>query len=1580
MSSKIYIAAKPLPFAGTMHLSLVYDADGSLATTNDQLVLRGGPEGELSTVTGNPITNTINFVRNLFGSISPGDIELEIGFDLDQSLDNLGSGETTTTRHYTELTPPPGKTVDQFWADLLAEANSMKNGAPDADGDDRELTDAAYLPAGANIFGPNAGEPGLNSNSVIASLLAQSGLDIYANLPKQNGTGSLLSPSLFPQFQNLFVAGSDTDTVTIDDVRVRSVTDLGTGDTTIVIDGSQLEGSGNALTNLALRADEETGSADKIELNNVTAAEVSLKRAPNGDLYIFLPGDEIASIALRDQFDGKRFDQLKIDGTWYSLTDTGDFPVDGMVRPDGNGGFIAFGAGTYKPTETWTTTTSVSVAHNNMALFSYDFAAGTVTFANGYERDENIAAGVSLTDPEAETSLEAAVAYLDQLGYTTTEEALSITLLRHQNPAVTDPTGDGYVEQLSESAANYHFNVMGETMTGPSLVTISTGGGPVQVTPTTIFLHAGDISQSTISNVDVLVTGGDLSLKADQLDDFTEITAGSNELTARAVGEGTFTFGTAPIDIDSTLVHIYSADDGNTKTITGNNQDGQYIHASLFGEDTLQAGDGEGVVLIAGQGENHLIGNSTGGVGFSAVNDTTFYEGFRSAGLAAGSTVDGNGSADNYLVAEGDITGATITDVDILAASNNITITAEQFGSFTTIQASARQVSSGGVAADIAVGAEGAILYAANDGVYDWSTQSDAFFSAAYALSSEGEGTTLIGNGLAFGGETLYASASGNDALTEKGNSSTLDASQSTGDVTLTVDGGDYNTIYTGLGENTVSIIDGDENTIVVNSDLAAGSSITTDNSTNSQLMANADISAATISGIDQLGSETAVTLTATQLAGFGTIGNWDSPSADVTIIAASAGTYSLASKTIIGTATLVGTSGADTLTGSSEDDILFGDAGADTISGGAGADILLGGDGNDAISDGDGADVISGDADNDTITISGTVTSGLTIDGGDGTDTLALGTSSLAIASAELANLEALYFGTGIAAVTLTPEQLDLFAAITHADGSNASLTINADAAGTYSLAGKTITGKATLNGSSGNDTLTGSSNDDTIRGFAGVDTIDGGAGNDNIVIGSGEVPSGETIDGGDGTDKLTVANSGMTPLATLSNMEVLYLNSGVTAINLTAAQLDDFSTITHQSGGSTAFSITAQAAGTYSLAGKTITGAATLNGSSGNDTLTGSSNDDILRGFAGADTINGGDGNDTIQIFSGEVSSGEAIDGGNGTDKLVVGNNSMNPSAMTVTNMEELYLNSGVTAITLSASQLADFETITQATSAGFTITAASAGTYSLSGKTLTGTATLSGSSGADTLTGSSNADTINGNSGNDLIEGGAGNDTLNGGNDTDTLTYASAGSAVTVDLSNGSAQNTGGAGTDTISNFENLTGSAYNDTLTGTSSANIILGGDGNDGITGGGGADTIDGGVGANTLTGGTGNDTYLLARTYGASDIFENDSTGGNSDTLQFGEDIAPDQLWFTQSGNDLVVEVIGTGAKMTIQDWYSGSDYHVEQFVTDEEDVLDHSDVQNLVSAMSGLSVPETTTLSEGYHTALDSTIAANWA
>src|SRR5207237_5839899 len=68
-----------------------------------------------------------------------------------------------------------------------------------------------------------------------------------------------------------------------------------------------------------------------------------------------------------------------------------------------------------------------------------------------------------------------------------------------------------------------------------------------------------------------------------------------------------------------------------------------------------------------------------------------------------------------------------------------------------------------------------------------------------------------------------------------------------------------------------------------------------------------------------------------------------------------------------------------------------------------------------------------------------------------------------------------------------------------------------------------------------------------------------------------------------------------------------------------------------------------------------------------------------------------------------------------------------------------------------------------------------------------------------------------------------------------------------------------------------FEDVIGTAGNDTLTGDAADNILIGGGGNDALDGGGGNDTLAGGEGGNTLAGGAGNDAYVTSATQSGSD-------------------------------------------------------------------------------------------------------------
>jgi pectin methylesterase-like acyl-CoA thioesterase len=140
----------------------------------------------------------------------------------------------------------------------------------------------------------------------------------------------------------------------------------------------------------------------------------------------------------------------------------------------------------------------------------------------------------------------------------------------------------------------------------------------------------------------------------------------------------------------------------------------------------------------------------------------------------------------------------------------------------------------------------------------------------------------------------------------------------------------------------------------------------------------------------------------------------------------------------------------------------------------------------------------------------------------------------------------------------------------------------------------------------------------------------------------------------------------------------------------------------------------------------------------------------------------------------------------------------------------------------------------------------------------------------------------DTVVTGAGNDTIFGSADgvNDSFNGGSGIDTIDYSATTGPITVNLASGAA---GGAeiGTDSLFNFENITGGNGGDTLFGSNANNTITGGTGNDNIVGNGGSDILHGGAGDDTLNGGVNDFTLTPAA---ANDILTGDA--GN-DTFKF---------------------------------------------------------------------------------------------
>jgi Ca2+-binding RTX toxin-like protein len=163
-----------------------------------------------------------------------------------------------------------------------------------------------------------------------------------------------------------------------------------------------------------------------------------------------------------------------------------------------------------------------------------------------------------------------------------------------------------------------------------------------------------------------------------------------------------------------------------------------------------------------------------------------------------------------------------------------------------------------------------------------------------------------------------------------------------------------------------------------------------------------------------------------------------------------------------------------------------------------------------------------------------------------------------------------------------------------------------------------------------------------------------------------------------------------------------------------------------------------------------------------------------------------------------------------------------------------------------------------------------------------------TLNGGDGNDQIFGGGGVNLINGGDGHDMIEGFGGVDKLNGGNGADTLSYEHSNAGVTVNMQTvtlGLIAVSGGHATgDLVANdFENVVGSAFNDTITGDVGGNDLIGLGGDDTLNGGDGYDLLMGGAGADRLDGGLGVDTADYSLSPGRVEVLLANRTGGFND-------------------------------------------------------------------------------------------------
>jgi Ca2+-binding RTX toxin-like protein len=190
----------------------------------------------------------------------------------------------------------------------------------------------------------------------------------------------------------------------------------------------------------------------------------------------------------------------------------------------------------------------------------------------------------------------------------------------------------------------------------------------------------------------------------------------------------------------------------------------------------------------------------------------------------------------------------------------------------------------------------------------------------------------------------------------------------------------------------------------------------------------------------------------------------------------------------VIGVENLIGSSYADTIEGSGDDNVIDGGAGADTLNGQGGADLLKGGGGADTLNGGNGADTLKGGGGADTL------------NGGSGNDTASyeaspdgvwvlLDADEAAGGDAEGDELNGIenVTGSGYADLLWGDDSVNELRGV----GGNDTL--------------KGFGGADSLIGGTGSDTLEGMNGSDTLRGDNGHDSLNGGAGHDDLYGGSG-------------------------------------------------------------------------------------------------------------------------------------------------------------------------------------------------------------------------------------------------------------------------------------------------------------------------------------------------------------------------------------------------------------------------------------------------------------------------------------------
>ena len=358
---------------------------------------------------------------------------------------------------------------------------------------------------------------------------------------------------------------------------------------------------------------------------------------------------------------------------------------------------------------------------------------------------------------------------------------------------------------------------------------------------------------------------------------------------------------------------------------------------------------------------------------------------------------------------------------------------------------------------------------------------------------------------------------------------------------------------------------------------------------------------------------------------------------------------------------------GNDSVLGGSGNDTLFGNDGHDTLSGQGGNDLLDGGSGDDQLVWGgasDGKDTLLGTAGFDTAVVNGTgAADSLTVSQNAARQlTVSQGAASLVFNAVSLSNV-VLNGNGGNDSITIgsLPDTLAVVLTVNGGDGNDTlsaagaslgmtRLQINGNA-GNDSLIGS-VSGDA-LDGGDGDDTLLGGLGNDVLLGGAGIDRLTGDAGDDSLNGGDDNdvlrgLDGNDSIVGGNGDDSVLAGNdndtvSGDAGADTLNGEAGNDSLSGSFGADLLSGG-DGADTL---DGGTESDSLTGNAGDDLLRGGD---GNDTIDAGDGNDTIIGGDGDDVLTGGNGNDAINGSDGNDVLNGGAGN----DSLLGGNGNDTL--------------------------------------------------------------------------------------------------------------------------------------------------------------------------------------------------------------------------------------------------------------------------------------------------------------------------------------